>query len=132
MFSLIRNFILPLIFALPVGLYAAAPLATQSSTVSGVTIKVTPQSLQGSMWEFELVLDTHSQELNDDLVKNAALVRADGTQVAPIGWQGDPPAGHHRKGVLRFDAVTPVPSTLEMRISRPGEAKPRTYRWTLS
>lgn len=103
----------------------------QFSTTSGVTIKVTPKNLQGSIWEFTVVLDTHSQELNDDLVKNVTLVKFDGSQIAPIAWQGDPPSGHHRKGALRFDAIVPLSSTLEMRVARTGERNPRSLRWPL-
>ncbi|MDQ9171601.1 hypothetical protein Q8A64_14395 [Oxalobacteraceae bacterium R-40] len=132
MSGLIRLLVLLTAFTCSFAANSAAPLPAQSSSESGVTIKATPKNLQGSIWEFELVLDTHSQDLSDDLVKNVTLLKSDGSQVRPVGWQGDPPGGHHRKGVLRFDAITPVPAILEMRITRPGEAKPRTYRWTLS
>jgi hypothetical protein len=83
------------------------------------------------MWEFGLVLDTPSQELNDDLVKNVTLVKFDGSQAEPIAWQGDPPSGHRRKELLRFDAIVPLSSTLEMRIARAGERNPRSFRWPL-
>ena len=99
-----------------------AQLPPQTSEQSAVTVKVTPQNLQGDYWEFEVVFDTHSQELADDMMKGAVLVTADGTQISPAQWRGDPPGSHHRKGVLRFNALKPPPDTIHLRISRPGEA----------
>lgn len=126
--------ILPLVFFATallgaVGIAAAQALPTQSSSAAGVTVKATPRALAGGAWEFETVFDTHSQELNDDLVKTASL-RADGKSLAPTDWQGDPPGGHHRKGVLKFNPVG-SPQTLELTIVRAGEPKPRLFRWQL-
>jgi len=108
-------------FALSLGATAAENLSPQTSSQSGVTVKVTPRSFSGPAWEFEVVFDTHSQELSDDLLKSAMLV----------GERGSPPGGHHRKGVLSFDALKPAPAVLELRIQRPGESGPRVFRWTL-
>ena len=115
--------------ALALPLWAAAP-QPQSSSAAGVTVKVTPRDLSAAVWEFELAFDTHSQPLNDEPAKTAALV-ADGKLLAPTGWQGDPPGGHHRKGVLRFTPMSPRPAALELRLQRPGESAPRVFRWQL-
>lgn len=112
------------------GASAAQGLAPQSTSGSGVTVKATPRALAGGSWEFDIVFDTHSQELKDDLMKSATLI-ADGKTLAPAAWQGDPPGGHHRKNVLKFDAIDPRPQAIELRIARPGEAKPRSFRWQL-
>ena len=132
MFSLIlRGCVLLMTLTVAGGLHAAQVLPPQTSEQAAVTVKVTPQNLQGDYWDFEVVFDTHSQELADDLLKAAVLVTADGTQIAPAEWRGDPPGGHHRKGVLRFNALKPPPDTVHLRISRPAEAKPRSFRWEL-
>lgn len=112
------------------GIAAAPGLPTQSSSATGVTVKATPRALSGDAWEFEIAFDTHTQELNDDLMKTASLV-ADGKPLAPAGWQGDPPGGHHRKGVLKFGATGLRPQAIELTITRPGEPKPRSFRWQL-
>jgi hypothetical protein len=109
---------------------AAEKLSTQSSSGSGVTVKTTPRAVSGGSWEFEVVFDTHSQDLSDDLMKTATLI-ADGRTHVPVGWKSDPPGGHHRKGVLRFNAISPAPKAIELRIARPGEPKPRLFRWEL-
>jgi hypothetical protein len=112
------------------GINAASPLPVQSVSGSGVTVKATPRALPGGSWEIEIVFDTHSQELKDDLTKSASLI-AGGKTYAPVSWQGDPPGGHHRKGMLKFGAVEPRPQEIELRIARPGEPKPRSFRWQL-
>lgn len=116
--------------AFSVGALASESLPAQSSSVSGVTLKVTPRGLKAGTWEFDLAFDTHSQDLKDDLLRSAVLV-AGGAQAAPLAWEGDRPGGHHRKGMLRFAAPTPRPAMIELHVSRPGESKPRIYRWRL-
>ncbi|MBM3357808.1 MAG: hypothetical protein FJY54_08785 [Betaproteobacteria bacterium] len=126
--------ILPVLFLASVlfgmGASMAQSLSAQSSSAAGVTIKATPRALSGGAWEFEIVFDTHTQELKDDLMKSASLA-SDGRSLAPAAWKGDPPGGHHRKGVLRFDAADPQSKTIELTITRPGEPKPRSFRWQL-
>jgi len=107
---------------------AAPGLSPQSSSMGEVTVEVTPRIAAGREWQFEVAFNTHSQELNDDLEKSALLI-ADGKEVRPSGWKGDPPGGHHRKGVLSFAAPAPPPSSVELRIQRPGESAPRIFRW---
>ena len=107
--------------------------ATQSSVDRGVTVKVTPKALGAaeSRWEFSIVLDTHSADLNDDLVGSASLTTDDGRTLKPANWTGAAPGGHHREGVLAFDVPAPRPASIELRIVRPGESAPRTFRWLL-
>ena len=114
------------------GVTAATPLSTQTSSQSAVTVKVTPRDLAAGTWEFEVVFDTHSQELTDDLEKTAVLVSDARASHSPLKWQGDPPGGHHRKGVLQFKAVSPMPAAIELQIKRSGETAPRSFRWKLN
>lgn len=113
----------------------AGPAATtaQSSSDRGVTVKVTPKAIGSadSRWEFSVVLDTHSVDLSDDLTQIAVLATDDGRVLQPSSWTGAGPGGHHREGVLSFDVQAPLPATIELRITRPGEAAPRTFRWQL-
>ncbi len=112
---------------------AAAELAAQKISDRGVTVAVTPQNLStgAKIWDFKIVLDTHSGELSDDLVKTATLLDGKGGRHAPIRWEGAGPGGHHREGTLRFNAVTPPPESVELRIQRSGESKARSFRWEL-
>ncbi len=113
------------------GVTAAPTLSTQTSSQSGVTVKVTPRDLAAGTWEFDVVFDTHSQELTDDLEKTAVLVSDGGASHSPLKWQGDPPGGHHRKGVLQFKPVSPMPASIELQIKRSGETALRSFRWQL-
>ena len=113
------------------GVTAAPALPTQTSSQSGVTVKITPRTLAAGTWEFEVVFDTHSQELTDDLEKTAVLVSDARASHSPLQWQGDPPGGHHRKGVVQFKPVSPMPASIELQIKRSGETAPRLFRWKL-
>ena len=113
----------------------ASPEATamQSSSAQGVTVKVTPKSigLPDKPLEFDIVLDTHSADLSDDLTQSATLKTDDGRTFKPVSWLGAPAGGHHREGVLAFDIPAPRPGSIELSIVRPGESTPRTFRWQL-
>ncbi len=112
---------------------AASHLAARTSSAAGVTVKVTPQNVAGDAktWDFAIVLDTHSADLNDDLVKSSLLLDGAGGRFAPVAWDGAAPDGHHREGVLRFKPVSPRPQSIELQITRAGEDAPRSFRWQL-
>lgn len=122
------------LIAIATAALAMAQAETRSTASGGVTVKVTPKSFSvgGAPWEFVVVLDTHSQDLTDDIAKSASLVGADGARHSPLGWEGAPSGGHHREGVLRFRPIVPVPATIELQLQRPGETAPRAFRWTLT
>ncbi len=128
---ILNSFALLASLAFLVGASAAGNLDPQTSSQSGVTVKITPRGLAGAEWEFTIVFDTHSQDLKDDLLKSAVLVLDGGAPLTPTGWQGDSPGGHHRKGVLRFKASAAASANVELRLQRPDEAGPRVFRWQL-
>ena len=82
----------------------AAELTTQKNTQRGVTVTVTPQSLAGETktWDFKIVLETHGQDLSDDLASSALLLDDSGGRQAPLAWEGAGPAtgtgGRHDEG----------------------------------
>lgn len=106
-------------------------VATQSSVQQGVTVKVTPKAVgaDNARWQFAVVLDTHSNDLNDDMVNTATLITADGREIKPIAWIGGAPGGHHREGLLEFSMTAPWPNAIELKLERQGEAAPRVFRW---
>ena len=111
----------------------AAELAAQKSDHGGVTVTVTPRNVAvgAKAWDFGVSMNTHSQELSDDLAMSAALVDDKGREYRPIRWEGAKPGGHHRSGVLKFAPIDPLPQSLELRLQRPGEKTPRVFRWPL-
>lgn len=112
---------------------AAPALAAQSSDDAGVRVVVTPMALGPgvTIWEFEVVMDTHSKPLDEDLAQSAVLVDEAGNRYRPVAWQGDPPGGHHRTGILQFSAPADMPKTVELHIDGVGGAGTRTFRWLL-
>ena len=126
-------FIACAITALSLAPAAAVEWGTQKNSQSGVTVDVTPADLSAGAktWDFNLVLDTHSQDLNDDLTKTAVLLDPSANSYVPVAWEGAGPGAHHREGVLRFKPIVPRPASVELRIQRVGETKPRSFRWPL-
>lgn len=118
--------------ALAAGAFAAE-FGAQRSSAGGVTITVTPQSLaaDAKSWDFKVVLDTHSQDLGDDLVQSAVLLDGTGGRHIPSSWEGAGPGGHHREGVLRFNPGSPRSQAIELHIQRQGESAVRVFRWQL-
>ncbi|MBI2329956.1 hypothetical protein HYU94_01035 [Candidatus Daviesbacteria bacterium] len=101
-------------------------LETKENNEGPVAIKVTPKDLSN----FEIVLDTHSEELTADLVANSELVTDQGKSYKPVSWEGTPPGGHHRSGVLKFNSISPKPKSLELRIKDIGGVLERSFKWT--
>ena len=111
----------------------AADLSPRTSNAAGVSVSVTPKlvAADAPAWEFGIALNTHSQDLSDDLVKNSVLIDSRGARHAPVAWAGSPPGGHHRSGVLRFKGLGAQADAIELQIRRPNEAAPRSFRWKL-
>ena len=113
---------------------AQAQIVTQTSTVQGVTVAATAGNLgpRTTVWDFAVVLDSRNQELPDNLVDNAVLLDDSGNMQRALIWEGAPSEGRHRAGVLKFFAPGgPRPQWVELRIMRPGEARPRVFSWFL-
>jgi hypothetical protein len=111
----------------------AAELSTAKSELRGVTVSVTPVSVapEAKRWSFNIVLDTHTQALNDDIEKIVTLTGSDGRPLKPLSWEGDAPGGHHRKVVVHFAPPAPAPANVELRVHREGEALARVFRFRL-
>ena len=109
---------------------AASPasLPARSMTARAVTVKVQPRTLNQAGAVFKVSFDTHSVNLNQDLVKVSKLVV--GTKVWPVAsWTGGKPGGHHREGELRFTATGPVSGTVTLSIN--GLPAPFTFSWKI-
>lgn len=105
--------------------------SSQTDNQGGVTVTVTPKDISpnSSLWNFEIVLDTHTNELNQDLVQTSVLKDEKGKEYRPLAWQGDGPGGHHRKGILQFNTITLSPQSLELIISGVGGVGERRFVW---
>jgi len=106
--------------------------APQVNNAQGVKVTVTPRNVAKDVqtWDFEVAMETHTHPLDDALESSSVLI-ADGKQYPPSGWEGAPPGGHHRKGVLHFKAIAPQPASLELQIRLTGDPAPRSFEWRL-
>lgn len=110
---------------------ATGRLAAQVNPEGPVQVKVTPRSLaaDAKVWEFDVAFNTHSVAIDGDPAQFSVLVDARGNTHKALGWSGDPPGGHHRRGVLQFKPLVQPPGPVELRISGVGGVAARVFRW---
>lgn len=108
-------------------------LETRESNEGPVSIIVLPRTLEEGLpsWDFEITLNTHSEELTADLVAISELVDDKGKLYNPISWEGDPPGGHHRSGILKFNPIFPRPKSIKLNIKNIGGVAERSFNWDL-
>ena len=104
-------------------------LESQTNGEGPVSVQVTPLDLSQDKWKFQVILNTHSVELNYDLVKLAILTDSSGKEYKPSSWEGDPPGGHHREGVLIFEAPNSKPLSIILQINNIGSIDKRAFSW---
>ena len=114
--------------------YNPKPESQESKTdnQAAVSITVTPIDIssQSKEWKFDIVMDTHSVELDQDMTESAVLIDGQDKEYKPIGWEG-PSGGHHREGVLVFDPIEPMPKYIELKIKNIGGVTERLFKWTI-
>jgi|SRR5665647_3685304 len=121
----------------------AAPLAASAQTKSlpmresdegQVRASVTPQNLTktADSWRFEVRFNTHVTPITQDMVAVASLTGGKGAGEQPTVWEGDPPGGHHRRGVLVFKPIDPMPATITLHIREVGGVADRAFTWNLA
>lgn len=108
-------------------------IQSQTNLEGSVTVKVTPKDLYptSTTWDFEIILDTHSGNLDQNLTKRTLLSDDKGNQSTPISWEGDPPEGHHRQGILKFNPIISKPNSIELKIAKVGNVDERIFKWEL-
>ena len=108
-------------------------LEAKTNDESGVQVEVRPVNVSdaSARWTFSVALNTHSGDLGSDLAQSSALIGQNGKEYAPTAWEGDPPGGHHRRGVLKFAPITPRPGTLTLVIRSVGGVAERKFEWQL-
>lgn len=118
----------------PTVAFADTRLPEQTNAEGGVTVKVTPTAIDSNakVWRFAVVFDTRAGALTGDPAHFAVLVDSRGAKQAPLNWKGDPPGGHHRKGVLQFPAPDQKVGTIELHLMNVGGIPERAFRWQMT
>jgi hypothetical protein len=109
-------------------------LPVRESNEGQVKVSVTPQSLSktADAWRFAVQFNTHVTPITQDMVAVASLSDGKGAAEKPTAWEGDPPGGHHRKGVLVFKPLNQMPATITLHIREVGGIADRTFTWNLA
>lgn len=105
---------------------------TRTDEQANVTVTVTPSNLMfdSKEWTFDVVLNTHSVELDQDMSNIVVLVDDSGKEYKPLRWEGAPAGGHHREGTLIFIPITPYPEHLKLNMRDIGGVE-RSFAWDL-
>lgn len=111
-----------------------AVAASQTSNLGGVVVRVTPGRLAPGVatWDFEVVFETHTAQLTGDPAQFTVLIDPQGQAHVPLRWDGDPPGGHHRKGVLRFKPLRPAPATVTLEMRGIGGVPEHAFAWPVA
>jgi hypothetical protein len=108
------------------------PLAMKENKEGPVRVAVAPQSVSGDAWRFAVQFNTHVMPISQDMMTVASLSDGGGAGEKPMAWEGDPPGGHHRRGVLVFKPIEPMPAAITLHIREVGGIADRTFTWTLT
>lgn len=101
--------------------------STKTNTDNGMTVAVTPERKPDGSWDFAVAIDNHAVNVTQDMVAVSSLTDAAGQVISPTAWTGDPPGGHHRRGTLKFGALSSTPITLTIRDL--GGVPTRIFTW---
>ena len=92
-------------------------LAPQRQTMGAVEVQVTPVRLEANVQPvLKLELNTHSVELDFDLIKIMQLTDDLGNSYKPLEWNGGS-GGHHLAGEFSFENLKSEAQTLSLTLS---------------
>ncbi len=102
----------------------------QTSDAADVTIRVKPAVLEaGQQVVFKLNMDTHSVELDYDLVNQSTLIDSLGNNLKPLSWSGGQ-GGHHLSGDLTFPKLDENARSVEL-VIKGIAGSDRNFKWNL-
>lgn len=105
---------------------------SKSSNLKNVRVTIVPaQLIPGQSVTFKVQMSTHSVELNYDVVKLSTLKDDTGREYQALKWNGDPPVGHHRNGVLEFPAIFKGAKSITLYIKNIAGVPERIFEWKL-
>jgi hypothetical protein len=116
----------------PAGAGEAPPGSKQSVAGGGVTVAVSLLKERSDAPMFQVVLDTHSVDLDGYRFEEIVRLRdGQGGEVAPAAVEGAKGSGHHREATVRFAWPEPRPKRLEVVVKGVAGVSERVFRWTL-
>lgn len=104
--------------------------APQTNSAGNVTVQVIPRQLKsGGPVIFEIVMDTHSVDLAGDMLALVELRDERGNALRPVAWDGTGGGGHHRAGMIRFDALPAGARTVSLVVKNIAGVTERVFAW---
>ena len=111
-------------------IFGAASNTPQTNSAGGVTVKVTylnPDATDGP--RFQVVLDTHSVNLEAYDLKSIAVLRDDTGKAYASTSVENKGSGHHREAIVSFSKLSVDAKRVELVIKDVAEVKERVFRW---
>ncbi len=109
---------------------AASPGPKQSVRGGGVTVDVTFLADRADAPTFQVVLDTHSVNLDGYRFEEIVRLRdGQGGEVVPAAVEGTKGSGHHREATVRFAWPEPRSETVELVVKGVAGVPERVFRW---
>ncbi len=110
----------------------SSDLPAMSGMEKGLKIEVKPVELNpDGPAKFSISLKTHSGSLDFDLAAISELKDDKGKIYKPTGWDGSPPGGHHRSGVLSFPKIEAGAKQIKLIIRDVRGVPERTFEWVM-
>lgn len=104
--------------------------SAKENSEGDVTVKATPIELSSlDKVIFQVVLDTHSVPLEQDLKVASVLIDDNGKEYKPISWSGGS-GGHHLLGELTFSAISKDSKSVKLIIKNIAGLD-RTFSWDI-
>lgn len=117
---------------IPVPSPAMTSLAPQKKSSGEVDVTITPEVLiVGQPPRFKLEFNTHSVELDFDVSNIAELTVSSGKIVKEATWEGSPPGGHHREGILSFTGDLTDTKSVTLVLRDIAGVSKREFTWQL-
>lgn len=105
-------------------------LIRQSNDQGEVIVEVTPVVLKpGKEARFEVSLNTHTIELDYDLLKVSSISDDKGNKLSPLSWSGGS-GGHHLTGELVFPSLSGKAKSVQLVIADISGFN-RSFIWNL-
>lgn len=109
---------------------AVEDLPALTNEQAGITFDIKPLDFDFAQpVKFEIKITTHTGSLDFDLTKISTLEDSEGNQHQPVQWQGSPPGGHHRSGILIFPSLKEKSRSIYLTIQ--DISSPRIFEWNL-